>query len=268
MIILLGCTSKDNMILDEESLSGRGLMLAEMEYAPAEIDPDIPDQVIKSSDRKIIKTGFLEVKSNRIVISRQRIDSLAKKYDCFISSESFMESPNRWTYNYTIRIAAKSFDEFIEAIMLGPDIIKNKSIDASDVTEQYFDLATRLETNLAVEKRYRDLLNKAQVIKEILEIEKSLGEIRGEIESQQGRLNRLQSQIAYSTLNISLYQDKTLKQTTIERDPFSTRLERSLVSGWNGFIDFLVGFLNFWPLWLILIGAFVAFTQIKRKRNG
>jgi hypothetical protein len=267
-IVLLGCTSNDKMNLNEGFFSDRGLISAEMEIAPNEITPDRSDQVSVTPDRKIIKTGFLEIKSTGIGHSRLRIDSLSKKYDCFVSSENFMESSNRWTYNLTIRIAAKSFDEFLETIINGPDKIKNKTIDASDVTEQYYDLKSRLETNLAVEKRYRDLLNKAQVIKEILEIEKSLGEIRGEIESQQGRLNRLESQIAFSTLNISLYQDKTLKQTTTARDPFSTRLGRSLVNGWNGLIGFLIGFLSFWPLWLILIGAYIAFIQIKKKRNG
>jgi hypothetical protein len=138
-IVLLGCTSNDKMNLNEGFFSDRGLISAEMEIAPNEITPDRSDQVSVTPDRKIIKTGFLEIKSTGIGHSRLRIDSLSKKYDCFVSSENFMESSNRWTYNLTIRIAAKSFDEFLETIINGPDKIKNKTIDASDVTEQYYE---------------------------------------------------------------------------------------------------------------------------------
>jgi hypothetical protein len=93
--VLLGCTPNDKMNLNEESLSDRGIMSTEMEIAPNEITPDRSDQVSLTPDRKIIKTGFLEIKSAGIELSRQRIDSLSKRYDCFISSENFMESSNR-----------------------------------------------------------------------------------------------------------------------------------------------------------------------------
>lgn len=271
VIVIIGCNKSDSLNLYEGGFAKRGLVMSELEVMTDEIASevaDVPDQDFVPVDRKVIKNGFLEIKSEDINRSRQRIDSLTKKYDCYMSSETFNESYNRWTYSFTIRIVSKAFDEFLDEIVIGPDIIKSKSVNAQDVTEQYYDLAARLETNREVEKRYKELLGRAQNIKEILEIERSLGEIRAEIESQQGRLNRMQNQIAYSTINISLFQDKTLKQTTVTRDSFSTRLAKSLLNGWNGFISFMIGLLTLWPFWIILIIAWKLTTYLRKKRKG
>jgi hypothetical protein len=152
--------------------------------------------------------------------------------------------------------------------LIGPDLIKNKNINTQDVTEQYYDLTARLETNLAVENRYKELLNKAQNIKDVLEIEKSIAEIRGEIESQQGRLNRMKNQIAFSTLNINLYQDKSIKEASVTRDPFSKRMAKSIINGWDGFISFLIGFVTLWPFWVLVIVAWRTIVYFSKKRKG
>lgn len=269
--LILGCDRSDTIEFADEKGMSASPMLIESEIIPPERSLDNNDvsellQIVP--ERKIIKNGFLEIKSDNIHHSRQRIDSLTIKYDCYIADEGFQESYNRWTYNFTIRIEADSFDKFLNDLLLGPDLIKNKSINTQDVTEQYFDLTARLETNLAVEKRYKELLIKAQSIKDILEIEKSIAQIRGEIESQQGRLNRMKNQIAFSTLTISLYQDKTIKESSVARDPFSERMAKSIINGWNGFISFLIGFITLWPFWIIMIVGWRIIAYWSKKRRG
>jgi len=246
-------------------------MMAESEVIPiddSQVNKDLPDLLQVVPERKIIKNGYLEIKSENIHRSRQRIDSLIRKFDAYFADEGFQESYNRWSYNLTIRIQADSFDKFLNDLLIGPDVIKNKNITTQDVTEQYFDLTARLETNLAVEKRYKDLLIKAQNIKDILEIEKSIAEIRGEIESQQGRLNRMKNQIAFSTLNINLYQDKSIKEASNNRGTFWDRLARSIINGWDGFISFLIGFFTLWPFWILVIVGWRTISYFSKKRNG
>jgi hypothetical protein len=267
--LIWGCSQGDVF----EPGEGRA-MAAEFELDDSEAKrEETPDNRFTSESsqtgtgRKIIKNGFLEIKSNDISLSRQMIDSLTKKYNCYLADEGFHESSNRWTYNFTIRIEADSFDRFLNELLTGPDLVKNKSINTQDVTDQYYDLTARLEANLAVEKRYRELLNRAQNIKDILEIEKSMAQIRGEIESQQGRLSRLNNQISFSTLNISLYQEKTFKEASVARDPFSKRIVRSLIAGWDGFISFLIVFFSFWPFWIILIAGWRIIVYFIRKRK-
>jgi hypothetical protein len=269
--LIIGCGRSDTIEFADEKGMSASPMLVESEILPPERsldNNDVPELLQIVPERKIIKNGFLEIKSDNIHHSKQRIDSLTKKYDCYIADEGFQESYNMWTYNFTIRIEADSFDEFMNDLLIGPDVIKNKNINTQDVTEQYYDLTARLETNLAVENRYKELLNKAQNIKDVLEIEKSIAEIRGEIESQQGRLNRMKNQIAFSTLNINLYQDKSIKEASVTRDPFSKRMAKSIINGWDGFISFLIGFVTLWPFWVLVIVAWRTIVYFSKKRKG
>lgn len=269
--LIIGCGRSDTIEFADEKGMSASPMLVESEILPPERsldNNDVPELLQIVPERKIIKNGFLEIKSDNIHHSKQRIDSLTKKYDCYIADEGFQESYNMWTYNFTIRIEADSFDEFMNDLLIGPDVIKNKNINTQDVTEQYYDLTARLETNLAVENRYKELLNKAQNIKDVLEIEKSIAEIRGEIESQQGRLNRMKNQIAFSTLNINLYQDKSIKEASFTRDPFSKRMAKSIINGWDGFISFLIGFVTLWPFWVLVIVAWRTIVYFSKKRKG
>lgn len=268
-ILILGCSNQDNTeqakrsyneleIFAEESIQDSDKSLIPDQSAPAEIIPD----------RKVIKNGYLTIKSEDINRSRFLIDSISKRFKCYISSENYNESSISWNYDYTIRIQAGEFDNFLAAIAAGPDLIMNKSVNLSDVTDQFYDLSTRLENNKAVELRYRELLNKATAVKDILEIERSLGEIRGEIETQQGRLNRMESEIAFSTLNINLFQEKSIKETTVARDSFSKRVGRSIARGWDGFVSFVIVVLTIWPFWILVIVIWRLVVYFTRKKVG
>ncbi|KAB2879726.1 DUF4349 domain-containing protein [bacterium] len=79
-----------------------------------------------------------------------------------------------------------------------------KNITADDVTETYYDAATRLDNLNKTRLRYLDLLNKAQTIEEMLRVEKELERINGEIEFLKGRLLRMDNSIQYSTISVSL----------------------------------------------------------------
>lgn len=265
-ILILGCSSQDATDVSERSLMDAEMTLEAVPPTgqempqPSEISQNLPD-------RKIIKTGYLTIKSEDINRSRVMIDSISKRFKCYISSENYNESSLSWNYDYTIRIQAGEFDNFLKAIAAGPDLIMNKSVNLSDVTDQFYDLSTRLENNKAVELRYRELLKKASAVKDILEIERSLGEIRGEIETQQGRLNRMESEIAFSTLNINLYQEKSIKETTVARDPFSKRLGKSIVRGWDAFVSFFIIVLSIWPFWVLIIVIWRLVVFFTKRKN-
>ena len=73
-----------------------------------------------------------------------------------------------------------------------------------DVTQQHIDLAARLKNLRAEESRLRSFLDDAKKVSEMLEVERELSRVRGEIESMQAQLTYLERQAAMATLTISL----------------------------------------------------------------
>lgn len=270
-ITIIGCNSND---LSLPMYDGAGNSRIEEAFIPiteslnpSESEIQIQSQ-IDNKERKIIKNGFVKIKSDDINESKDFLNSIISKFDCYTSSESFEDQNSRLAYNLTVRILHSQFDNFLLAIEQGNDRVSEKSIFTSDVTEQFFDLKSRLENNQEIEKRFLDLLDKASSVKDILDIERSLGEIRGEIESQQGRLNRLNNQIVYSTLDIYVSQSKTIKESGADRDPFFRTVGISLKQGWIGFIEFIIVLFKIWPLWIAGIVVWRVIVYSRRRKNN
>lgn len=87
---------------------------------------------------------------------------------------------------------------------------KHRSLWAADVTDQYADLETRLRNNSALRDRLQALLKRATKVEGVLAIEKELNRIQSEVETMQGRLDRLKSQVELSAPSVTLQRDVVL----------------------------------------------------------
>lgn len=248
---------------DEAVAETRVVSSQSMAAAP-EAKPSPPPE-LEGLEKKIIRNGNLTIESKDLKSSRAHLDSLVGFYSGYISSESFNDQEDQLSYNITCRIPAEKFDLFLSGVESGPDKIISKSINANDVTEQYYDVKIRLENERKVEKRYLELLAQARSVKDILDIEEKLGKVRQEIESKEGRLRYLDDRVGYSTLNIWIYQKKDIKYEPADRDGFGQRLKKSLHKGWQGFVDFILFFLRIWPLWIVGLIIWRLIVWISRR---
>ncbi len=280
-ILVLGCDQSVENVpateLDEvyymadEAVSETRVMSSQSMAAAPEAPPSPPPQ-LEGLEKKIIRNGNLTIESDDLKKSKTMLDTLVGFHSGYISSESFNDQEDQLSYNITCRIPSDKFDLIISGIESGPDKVISKSVNANDVTEQYYDVKIRLENERRVEKRYLELLAQARTVKDILDIEEKLGKVRQEIESKEGRLRYLDDRVNYSTLNIWIYQKKDRKFEPADRDGFGQRLKKSLHRGWQGFVDFILFFLNLWPLWIVglILWRFIVWIsrRSRKKKNN
>jgi hypothetical protein len=259
-ILIMGCNhlrESDQVSQSEEIFSVPDEALSETRVVPGQaLSPGGETQAAPPSqsqgfEKKIIRNGNLTIESEDLKSSRTTLDTLVTYHGGYISSETFNDQEDQLSYQITCRIPAEKFDLFISGLEAGPDKIISKSVNANDITEQYYDVKIRLENERQVEKRYLELLGQARTVKDILDIEEKLGKVRQEIESKEGRLRYLDNQVSYSTLNIWIYQKKDRKYEPERREGFGQRLKKSLHKGWLGLVDFILFFLRLWPLWIV-----------------
>lgn len=217
--------------------------------------------------RKLIKIGSMTYQVEDFNEARNEIETVTKKWGGYISNETSGSTNYRISGQITIRVPSENFDSLMTEVATGAKRLESKSIEVLDVSEDYYDTKTRLETKRKVEQRYIDLLEEARTIDEILKVEQQLRIIREEIESKEGHLRLLKDRIGYSTLNISYYE--VLDYTYIPEDQpnFWQRLLKGLDWGWTGFLNFLIGFFTLWPLWIVVtIAAVLIVKRIKKRR--
>ena len=211
--------------------------------------------------KKIIKDGTMRIKTADMPASKKRFDVLLKSLNAYYELEDLQNNDAEIRYELKIRIPAENFEKLITSIEGGGDEITSKNIQARDVTEEYLDIATRLENKRVYMKRYQELLGKAQKIEDILAIDENIRTLQEEIESSEGRLKYLNDQVAFSTLNVTLFKAKEYTYKAPQQDKFTERVKSAFSNGWSLLVNLIIGLFGIWP-WLILL--YIAYRIIKK----
>lgn len=103
----------------------------------------------------------------------------------------------------TLRIPAERFDASLDALAkLGDQL--HREVNVRDVTEEYFDLSTRLRNYEVVRRRLEELLQRAAKVDEALAVERELTRVTQEIERIKGKLKLYRELVAFSTITLTL----------------------------------------------------------------
>jgi len=224
-----------------------------------------PTQRLPQQKQLLVKKGSLRFGVKGYAEARHRIGSTVEKRNGYVSSERETKTEYRLSNEMTIRAPADQFDSLVSELANEAKRLDEKQVRVEDVTEEFVDLEARLHARKQVENRYLDILDKANTVKDILEVEQKLGAVREDIEASEGRLKYLSHQVAYSTVDLSFYEDKVVFPKA--RVGFATRLATSLVSGWRGLTEFVLGLATIWPLILCLGGlGWVTYRVARRVR--
>ena len=164
---------------------------------------------IIGEERKIIKRAEVYIESLEFDKSLAVLENNVTSFGGYIESSDIYKGEivnNHKVYrdaNFIVRIPKESFESFLDkAGDIG--VITNKNVYGEDISGSYFDKEARLKVLKAQEERYIELIGEANNITEVLEVEKYLTEVRGQIESITGYLDKMDELIDYSTVTLSI----------------------------------------------------------------
>lgn len=285
VLFLLACnnSAKEEKQVDNASISYTADMNAPREdsYAAKEssvsyTEPRVEDeyetkpemQTQQKVAKMIIKDGDMRIRSEKLESSKHRLDHHVKVLGAYYESEELISNENEHCYQLKIRIPSENFEKLLSAIESGKDKLEHKSIQATDVTEEYTDTKLRIASKRAYLERYKELVSKAKSVKELLEIEEIIRTLQEEIESREGRLRFLQDQSAYSTLSIKLYHELEITEEKPHEATSWEKMGDSLAAGWFALVAFFLWILKIWPLVIILgVGGYVLKRWLNNKNK-
>ncbi|MCG2417485.1 DUF4349 domain-containing protein [Aequorivita sp. F47161] len=262
LLFVLGCTNSgsNKNYLAEPSMAG--IEIAEEIPITQQLTPQTPPL---QDEQKIIKTARLAYETKDVDATHKKILQLASQYKGLVQSDNSGKDYNRIYKNLVVRIPTENFQSFVDGISEGVSYFDRRDISRQDVSEEFVDLQARLKAKRTLEDRYLELLKKANNVKEMLEIERELSNIREEIEAKQGRLQYLQTQVSMSTVHIEFY--KTTAETGVTQS-YGQKMKNALQGGWNGISVFFIGILYLWPLFLVAITVVIILRIfLKRKKK-
>ena len=228
------------------------------------------------AQRHIIQNAHLYLEVIDIDEAATAMQQLTDQADGYIASrEIYNIGEERRAGNISLRVPAERFNFLVGQIKeLGK--VKNDRVYTDDVTMQYIDLEARIANMTAQEKRLRELLDKAESIEDIMQVERELGRVRGDLEAMTGNFRYLRERVQYSAIEIRL--EEIDARTMVVGDKFEGFGERVMallalntnrfLTATTNFFVVLIGSLPiFLPLLIIVLVIWKGKAALTRAKN-
>ena len=218
---------------------------SEPSYKGSDIEAQAGDGTSSAlrDNTKVIYTANASVETTEFEKTCAALRQLAKQLGGYMESEDVSNSGSSNSNSnrravFVVRVPAEGYEQFISGMGEGCKVISLKQ-SKEDVGAEYFDVEQKLETLNNKHDRLEALLAKAEDMTDIIELENALSQTEYEINRYKSTLNRYDSLISYSTVNISL-REVANPGEGIDDDPgFFARLARNFAEGFEGFTDAL-----------------------------
>ena len=250
--------------------------------APFQADSDVPSnsdaaletarQLIYVADVRLVVEDFSKLEGEN------GITQLIEKYGGHAADVSIEQNTGRArSGQWTARIPIKNYRTFLKEIKdLG--FPEHFSETTEDVTAQYIDLDARIRTKKQLEERILQLLDRdVGKISDLIEVERELGRVRGEIERMESMFRTLKSRIKMTTVTINAREERNYipPQTPSLGNRTEKAWSNSILAIKEGSKNLLVFLVALAP-WLIVLIAmglllllffFVLFMLVRRWRR-
>ena len=180
-------------------------------YQTGEVQSTVPKAasdpgVFGATERMIVRIGNIALVVDDVRRSVTEITALVESFEGYVVSSNSWREGERIIGTITIRVVAERFADVMRALRALAVDVNSESTSSKDVTEEYIDLSATLKNLEATEEQLLRLMEKAEKIEDILNVQRELSKTRGEIERTKGRLQYLERTSGTSLIEVHLEQ--------------------------------------------------------------
>ena len=272
LTMLAGCGASSSPAIKNE---------AAMEYAMAETAAmasgtlnGASDTVTQeaSTDQKLIKRVNMDAETEDLEALLPQLMAEISALGGYVESQEIYNGSSVASYRYrnarlTIRVPAENLDGLVQQVKGASNVVSyNESVE--DVTLAYVDMETRILVLETERDRLLELMEQAETMSDLLEIEARLTDVRSSLESINSQLRVLANQVSYAT--IELYINQVKAYTEVEEQTVWQRIgsgfKKNLQNIGEDLVDFFVWAITYSPQ-LILWAGIIAVVVIVVRRS-
>lgn len=199
----------------------------------------VPGVAAVSLNPMLVRTGTAVLEVDSLEEGIARVRTLARLVGGLVGNTTISAGTEETRRaQMELRIPSINFDQAVgELSPIGK--VESVNVTAEDVGEEYTDVSARVANARQMEARLLELLNTREGrLEEVLNLEREVARVRGEIEQYEGRLRYLRSRSSVSLLTIALHEP----QTVMGGPPSGERpIRDALLTAWYSFVRLLAG---------------------------
>ena len=229
-----------------------------------------------AGDQKLIKRVSMEAETEDLDSLLPQVTGKVTQLGGYIETQELHNGSAYASYrsrsvSMTVRIPAEKLGEFTSQVE-GVSNVISYTESAEDVTLQYVDTESRVKALEVEQQRLLELLQNAETMADLLEIESRLTDVRYELESYASQLRALENKVSYATVNLYIRQVKVY--TEVEPQSVWQRIgsgfKENLVDIGEDLTDFFVWLVTYSPqliFWALVIFAGVKLLGRRMKKK-
>ena len=281
LLCFAGCSANTETVYTESAMDssyegGNGLLYGNTGSAPAGTAME-KTETVSPENQKLIRTMRIQAQTQELDPLLAQMESQIKQLGGYVENKSVyngVSTANKTTRNadLVIRIPADRLDEFAQQIRGQSNVISmSESVD--DVTLSYVAVESRITALETEQQRLLELMEKAETMSDLLQIEARLTEVCTELEKVVSQLRVYDNMIAYATLNLFITEVKEYTEPEVEKTVWQ-RIGGGLENSWEIVCAAVTEFFVFVIVSLPIVIPMVAVTlgvifvvRLRTKRN-
>jgi len=243
--------------------------------------------------RKFIRTADVKGKVKDVMKTTMKIEDVTSEFKGFITStdlksvisytenpaisaDSLLEIKHYIVENHlTIRVPNEKMDSLMRKLGFLFDFVDYRVMKAEDVSLQILSNEMQQKRFNTFENRYTNAIDsKGRKLDETAGAEENL--LNRQLQSDQSKIHKLnlEDQIAYSTIQLHLYQRETVTREVyanyrnIEsyRPSLWSRIGDALRDGWRVVEHLIVFLFQLWWFWILAVSAWLGYQYFIKKK--
>jgi len=191
----------------------------------------------RGASQMVIRTGQVSVEVDSLARAIRLVGELAAASGGYLANTSIQTGENApRTATLEVKVPADRYQGAIDRLATIGKVVTSTTT-AADVGEEYVDVSARMTNARRLEERLVTLLaTRTGKLDDVLSVERELARVREEIERYEGRLRYLKTQVAMSTISITVFEPGPLVG-----DPGQNVILNALEQSWRNFVAVVAG---------------------------
>lgn len=222
-------------------------------------------------EEKLVYTSDVTLETEDFDTANDTLHTNISSLDGIIVSENAYNLSNVGyrSLDMTVRIPQDNYETFLSGLNSAYNVTSIRNT-VENLTEYYYDNANRLRSYRVQEERLFAMLEKAETVEDMLDIEERLCDVQYQIESLTNTQNTIDNDVKYATFYISL--NEVTKYTSPTPKTFGDRLGETVSNSGETFtevLEALLFMLIYLAPYLVIAGIvlIIVFASIKHAKK-
>lgn len=224
------------------------------------------------TERLVIRSGYLSFVARDVPKVVAQVTALVEEAKGFVVESALDDVTTSPRARMRVRVPAEGLDTFLEKVRTFGTRVVSESTTGEDVTEEFVDLQAQLRNLKASEAQFLVILQRAQTIEDILNVQQQLERVRGEIDRSEGRKKYLEQSAAMSTVQLYIAAEEDALPTLTPQQRWRPKAiwksaVRSLILTAQGLANLAIRLVVLAPIWVPIV-LIVWFLWRRHRRRA